>query len=108
MVVGAVVTLTPFAEPQTPLIGGGGGAVFEAEQLAVVPPLLPVQDQAHGPVPVTVCAVPVWQRLVVGIVATVVPFAAPQVPLIGVGAGATTTFTDWLAVPPVLLVQVKV
>ena len=33
-----------------------------AEQLAVVPPLVPVQVQFHGPEPVTVDAVPVLQR----------------------------------------------
>ena len=49
-------------------------------QLAVVPPLLPVQLQVHGPVPATAVAVPVAQRLVVGATFDVVPLADPQVP----------------------------
>ena len=40
--------------------------VLLAEQLAVVPPFVPVQLQFHGPVPDTVVGVPVEQRLVVG------------------------------------------
>lgn len=62
--------------PETP--------VLFAEQLAVLPPLLPVQDQLQGPVPVTDPAVPVAQRLVVGAVETVVLFELLQVPLTGV------------------------
>ena len=37
-----------------------------AEQGAVEPPPAPVQFQVHGPVPVTVLAVPALHRLVVG------------------------------------------
>ena len=45
--------------------------VFEALQLAVVPPLDPAQVQVQGPEPETVEAVPVEQRLVVGALETV-------------------------------------
>ena len=56
-----------------------------AEQVAVVPPLLPAQVQLQGlPVPVTVEAVPVVQRLVVGAMVTVLLLLAPQAPLVGV------------------------
>lgn len=73
--------MVPSALPQTPFTGGGK----EAEQLAVVPPLLPVQDQAKGPVPVTEGVVPVAvQRFDVGAEVTVAPFALPQTPFTGV------------------------
>jgi len=55
-------------------------------QLAVVPPFEPVQLQFQGPVPATVDAVPVEQRLVVGVELTVVPLEAPQAPLASSGA----------------------
>ena len=51
-----------------------------AEQLALLPPLLPLQDQVQGPEPPTVDAVPLAQRFDVGFDATVVPFAEPQEP----------------------------
>jgi hypothetical protein len=79
--VGAIVTATPFAEPQTPLTAVGcSGALHEA----FVPPLLPLHAQAQGPVPVKVVAVPELQRPAVGAVATVTPFAGPQDPLTSV------------------------
>ena len=55
--------------------------VFDAEHDAVVPPPVPAHDHVHGPLPVTVLAVPAVQRLLVGALATVVPFTEPQVPL---------------------------
>src|SRR5258708_7950119 len=66
-------------------VGVEGAVVSEetvalAEQLAVVPPFVPVQNQVHGPVPVTVVAVPAEQRFMAGAVATVVPFALPHAP----------------------------
>jgi hypothetical protein len=73
--------------------------VFEAEQLAVAPPFDPAQVQLHGPEPETVDAVPVEQRLVVGIEETVVPFDVPQVPT--TGAGRMLTVTDLVILPPV-------
>ena len=57
-------------------------AVLDAEHDAFVPPLVPAHDHVHGPLPDTVLAVPAVQRLLVGALATVVPLAEPQVPLI--------------------------
>jgi hypothetical protein len=42
-------------------------AVLCALQDAVVPPFDPLHDHVHGPVPDTVLAVPVAQRLAVGV-----------------------------------------
>ncbi len=55
-----------------------------AEQLAVVPPLDPVQLHVQGPVPLTVVGVPELQRLVVGAEVKVPPFDAPHTPFTGV------------------------
>jgi hypothetical protein len=83
LVVGAVETATPFAEPQTPLTAVGcSGALHEA----FVPPLLPLHAQAQGPAPVTVVAAPAVQRPAVGAIVTATPFAEPQAPLTGVEA----------------------
>ena len=81
--VGVVERVVPLDEPQTPFTGGGGASC--AEQLAFVPPFAPEQDDVHGPVPATVDAVPVLQRLFVGFEATVVPFDVPHTPFTGVG-----------------------
>jgi hypothetical protein len=70
----------PLAVPHDPLI------IKFAEQLAVDPPLLPLQDQVQGPVPKTVVADPAEQRLVVGADDRLAPFDEPQTPLTGVGA----------------------
>ena len=59
-------------------------AVLVAEQLAFVPPLLPIQLQLQGPVPVTAVAVPIVQKLVVGATVNVVPLLLPQAPFTGV------------------------
>lgn len=56
--------------------------VLNAVQLAEVPVPIGLQVHVHGPDPETAVAVPVAQRLVVGAVETVVPFAEPQVPLV--------------------------
>jgi hypothetical protein len=79
---GAVLVVPPFAAPHTPLTGGESSC---AEHEAVLPPFDPAQLQLHGPVPLTEDAVPALHRAV-GVVLTVVPFAAPQVPLTGGGA----------------------
>jgi hypothetical protein len=71
--VGALRKLSPFAEPQAPS--------RLAEQLAVVPPLDPVQVQVQGPVPLIPEAVPALQRFDVGAVEKPCPFAEPQAPL---------------------------
>jgi hypothetical protein len=52
-----------------------------AEQLAVVPPLEPVQLHVHGPLPLTAVAVPELQRFVVGADVNVPPFDEPHAPL---------------------------
>ena len=78
--VGAVLTDPPFALPHTPFTGVAE-AVFSAEQVAVVPPLLPAQVHDHGPLPLTADVVPAPQRFAVGVVARVVPFEEPQAPL---------------------------
>jgi hypothetical protein len=78
--VGADGTGIPLAVPQAPFTGVG---VKEAEQDAVVPPLLPAQVQLNGPVPVTTDAVPAWHKLAVGALEKLMPFDVPQAPLIG-------------------------
>jgi hypothetical protein len=67
--------------------------VIFAEQLAVAPPFDPAQVQLHGPEPETVDAVPVEQRLVVGIEETVVPFDVPQVPVTAVTVACVVPVT---------------
>jgi hypothetical protein len=101
-VVGAVVTATPFAEPQTPLTGEAtfSGALHEE----FVPPLLPSHIQAHGPVPLTVVAVPAEQRLVVGALVTATPFAGPQTPSTAVEASGAE---QDVVVPPFLPAQLQ-
>lgn len=81
-VVGVILTPTPFALPQTPLTEV---LVLLAEHDAVVPPLEPVHDHVHGPVPDTAVAVPAEQRFVVGAVLTVEPFEGPQAPFTAAG-----------------------
>ena len=82
--VGAVLTVPPFALPHAPFTGVAE-ATFFAEQVAVVPPLAPAQLHAHGPLPLTVDAVPALQRLAVGALLSVPPFEAPHAPFTGVG-----------------------
>jgi hypothetical protein len=62
-----------------------------AEQLAFVPPLVPLQVQFHWAVPVTVDAVPVVQRFVVGAVPCACPLL-PQAPLIISGETAIALY----------------
>ena len=78
LAVGAVLTDAPFEEPHAPFTGGGGSS---AEQVAVVPPPLPAQLHDHGPLPLTVDAVPVVQRLAVGALVRLPPFEDPHAPL---------------------------
>ena len=82
LVVGAVLTTTPFAGPHCPFCAE---ASFCAEQVAVVPPLLPTQLQLQGPVPVTVVAVPALQSLVVGALVKPAPFEGPHAPVTRLG-----------------------
>src|SRR3954451_22257833 len=61
-------------------------------QEAVVPPLKPKQLQVHGPIPVTMEAVPVLHRLVVGALAMVTRLAPPQEPFtVAVGVNRMST-----------------
>ncbi len=59
-VVGALVSVWPFAVPQAPFTSR------LAEQLASVPPLLPLQLHVQGPEPLIAVAVPAEQRFAVG------------------------------------------
>jgi len=95
-VVGAALTATPLAAPHWPFVGAGE---YGAEQLAVVPPLLPAQDQFHGPLPVTAEAVPVVQSPELGAVLAALPLAVPQEPFTAEEAGGA----EQLAVVPPLL-----
>ena len=92
--VGSLLTALPLAVPHEPFT-----AATEAEQLAVVPPLLPAQDQFHGPLPVTAEAVPIVQSPVVGAVLTALPLAVPQEPF----TAEEATGAEQLAVVPPLL-----
>ena len=67
-----------------------------ALHVAVVPPLLPVQVQLQGPLPVIVEAVPVVQRLVVGVVMNIWLLEVPQAPVVVVELNLNT---PWLNVP---------
>jgi hypothetical protein len=64
-----------------------------AEQLAVVPPLLPAQVQSHGPLPFTAEATPVEHKFLVGLTVVATPFAEPHNPLIA-------SWAEQLAVKP--------
>ncbi len=77
-VVGTLVRSAPFDVPQLPLTAAGRSG---AEQLAVVPPLLPAQLQLHGPLPLTAEAIPAEHKLLVGALVTATPLAEPQAPL---------------------------
>lgn len=58
-------------------------SAFDAMHCAVVPPLLPLQLQSHGPLPLTEEAMPALHRPVVGLLLKLSPFADPHVPLTG-------------------------
>ena len=62
-----------------------------AEQLAVEPPLDPVQLHVQGPLPLTAVAVPVLQRFVVGAEVNVPPLDEPHAPLIGFAENVAVT-----------------
>ena len=69
--------------------GTPSGVGGETVQVDVVPPLLPVHCQVHGPVPVTAEAVPAVQRPALGATLAVVPFAGPHAPFSGVVPAGT-------------------
>jgi len=82
----------------------GVGVPTDAEQLAVVPPLEPLQLHVHGPEPATDDAVPAEQRLVEGADDACAPFDDPHTPLIATGAALTATVALSIGdVPPVPL-----
>ena len=75
-----------------------------SEHEAVEPPLAPAQLHDHGPLPLTVDAVPAVQRFAVGLVLTVPPFEEPQAPF--TGCAEATFFAEQVAlVPPPLPAQ---
>jgi hypothetical protein len=82
LVVGLLLRLSPFDDPQVPLTGAG---FSEAVHCAVVPPFLPAQLHDHGPLPLIAEAVPVVHRLVVGTLLRLSPLDAPHAPLTGAG-----------------------
>lgn len=69
-----------------------------ALHVAIVPPLLPAHVQFQGPLPVTVEAVPVVQRFVVGATVKVLALLLPQVPLIAARAKVAVTLFEALMV----------
>jgi hypothetical protein len=103
---GALVAVAPLAGPHTPLVPAGGGVLL-AEQIALLPPLVPAQIQPQGPVPLMAEAVPVEHRPVVGAVATVVPFAGPHTPLVATAAGVVFAAEHEALLPPFAPAQVQ-
>src|SRR5579863_1208079 len=89
--VGAVPLLPPDPPPEADWT--------VAEQVAVVPPLLPPQFHDHGPAPLTAEAAPAVQRLAVGAPLRLAPFEAPHAPLTGC-AEATSVAEQVAVVPP--------
>jgi len=75
LALGALLTATPFAEPQLPLVSSW------AEHLAVEPPETPLQVHDHGPAPDTDEDVPALHKPVVGLLVRSAPFEAPHWPL---------------------------
>jgi hypothetical protein len=62
-----------------------------AEQDAVVPPFAPVHNHVHGPVPVTVDAVPAEHRFVAGAEVNVPPLEDPHTPFTGLAVKDAAT-----------------
>jgi hypothetical protein len=79
--VGVLVRSDPLEEPHAPFTDCPFTEA-RAEQVAVVPPLLPTQLQFQGPLPAIVDAEPALQRLLVGALARRAPFEEPHAPLI--------------------------
>lgn len=98
LLLGAVADAVPFALPQAPFTAGCSGA----EQLAGMPPLMPVQVQLKGPVPVTVGDVSVvLHRFAFGADTTGALFALPQAP------SSIREAEQLASLPPLLPVQVQ-
>ena len=111
---GGEVLPPPVTGPEVGVDVGVGVGVYggvedaNAEQLAVLPLLEPLQLHVHGPEPATDDAVPVEQRLDEGLDDAVVPFADPHTPLTGAAAAFTATVVLAAADVPLLPVQVSV
>jgi hypothetical protein len=75
-----------------------------AEQLAVVPPLIPPQVHDHGPEPVSEEAVPAEHNPVVGVLVNAAPLAVPHTPLTG---PAATSAWQPAVVPPLTPAHVQ-
>ena len=75
----------------------------------MLPPLLPLQDQFHGPLPLIVLAVPAVHRLELGAALTATPLALPQKPLTGEDEDnvTVTVLEGWLRLPFVSLATTK-
>ena len=78
--VGADIEYCPCAGPHWPF------TVRLAEQLTLLPPLIPLQFQSNGPDPDTLDAVPAEQSPEDGAEVVPTPFALPHAPLILRGA----------------------
>jgi hypothetical protein len=83
-VVGAAKAVLPSDHPHAP---GASGA----EQAALVPPFRPLQVQVQGPVPLTLLAVPLAQRPLLGAEPTATPLAEPQAPFMATGLPPSAT-----------------
>ena len=73
-----------------------------AQQLAFVPPFVPLQNHVHGPVPETLELVPLEHRFVVGAAVRFAPFEVPQVP------STITVAVQLASVPPFVPLQNQV
>lgn len=109
------LTALPNCKPQFPATGPGGGVdpppdadPDGAEQLALAPPLDPLQLHVHGPEPTTDDAVPTVQRLADGADDAVVSFADPHAPLTGVWLAFTDTVVLAIGDVPPLPVHVSI
>ncbi len=78
---------------RTKLLAEGIGA----PQFAVVPPLIPIQDQVHGPTHHTTVGVQKLQSPTAGLRADATLFAGPQTPFIGIGLAL-----QFAVVPPLI------
>src|SRR4051812_40688030 len=76
-----------------------------AEHEALLPPLLPLQLQLHGPVPLVAEAEPLLHKFDVGALLTAVPLAAPQLPLMSVTASGAE---QEASLPPLVPRQLQV
>jgi hypothetical protein len=96
--------VVPLEEPQVPAIGvTASGALHDARR----PPFVLVHVQFQGPVPDTVDAVPIAQRLRVGVEVLAIPLDVPQDALVPGVVGMVGAVQDAVA-PPLLPAHVHV